>query len=93
MNKDLKSNKPTVSVVIPVYNVERYLQECVESVLKQSFQDYEIILVDDGSTDTSGTLCDSLKKTDNRISVIHRENGGLSAARNTGLKAAQGEYV
>ena len=93
MNKDSKSNKPTVSVVIPVYNVERYLEECVESVLKQSFQDYEIILVDDGSTDTSGTLCDSLKKSDNRICVIHRENGGLSAARNTGLKAAQGEYV
>ena len=90
----MRNNQTTlVSVVIPVYNVERFLEECVGSVLKQSFQNYEIILVDDGSNDNSSTLCDELQKRDNRISVIHRKNGGLSAARNTGLRAAKGEFV
>ena len=82
-----------VSVVIPVYNVEKYLAECVESVLGQTYQDFEIILVDDGATDSSGRMCDEYVQKDNRICVIHRINGGLSAARNTGLKAAKGEYV
>ncbi len=82
-----------ISVIIPVYNVEKYLAECVDSVLGQSYIDYEVILVDDGATDSSGTLCDTYAARDPRIRVIHRENGGLSAARNTGLKAARGEYV
>lgn len=88
-----KKNSPTVSVVIPVYNVERYLCECVDSVLNQSMQDFEIILVDDGATDSSGAICDRYGAQDPRIRVIHRENGGLSEARNTGLDAAAGEYV
>lgn len=82
-----------VSVVIPVYNVEQYLNECVDSVLDQTYSDYEIILVDDGSTDNSGKLCDDYLSVDNRIKVIHRENGGLSAARNTGMDAATGDYI
>lgn len=84
---------PLVSVVVPVYNVERFLDECVESVLKQTMQDFDIILVDDGSTDSSGKSCDELAEKDNRIKVIHRKNGGLSAARNTGFSAATGTYV
>lgn len=93
MQKINEIKKPTVSVVIPVYNVERFLQECVDSVLCQTFKDFEIILVDDGATDSSGVICDEYSKNDNRIKVIHRKNGGLSAARNTGLDAANGEYV
>ena len=82
-----------VSVIIPVYNVEKYLAECVDSVLAQSCQNYEIILVDDGATDSSGRMCDEYARKDSRIRVIHQSNGGLSAARNAGLDAAQGEYV
>jgi len=82
-----------ISVVIPVYNVEKYLAESVESVLGQSYTDYEIILVDDGATDSSGRMCDEFAQKDSRIRVIHQKNGGLSAARNTGLKAARGAYV
>lgn len=82
-----------ISVVIPVYNVEKYLTECVDSVLAQSYTDWEIILVDDGATDSSGAICDKYVANDPRIRVIHQKNGGLSAARNTGLKAARREYV
>ena len=82
-----------ISVVIPVYNVEKYLAECVDSVLNQTYTNYEIILVDDGATDSSGRMCDEYAQKDPRIRVIHQKNGGLSAARNTGLKAAKGEYV
>ena len=82
-----------VSVVIPVYNVERFLNEFVDSFLNQTYSDFEIILVDDGSTDGSGKLCDDYLSVDNRIKVIHRENGGLSAARNTGMDAATGDYI
>ena len=81
-----------VSVIIPVYNVEKYLSQCVESVLKLK-SELEIILVDDGSTDKSGELCDSLALTDCRIKVVHKENGGLSSARNEGIKKASGEYL
>lgn len=81
-----------VSVIIPVYNVEKYLNQCVESVLKLK-SDFEIVLVDDGSTDKSGELCDSLAKKDSRIKVIHKENGGLSSARNAGIENASGEYL
>lgn len=82
-----------MSVVIPVYNVELYLQECIDSVLKQTFTDYEIILVDDGSTDNSRQICDCYAEQYSQICVIHQENGGLSAARNVGLDAAQGEFI
>ena len=82
-----------VSVVIPVYNVKPYLERCVQSVLHQSFKDLEIILVDDGSTDGSGEMCDQTAKRDSRIVVIHQKNQGLSGARNTGIKKAKGEYI
>lgn len=86
-------SKVKVSVVIPVYNVEKYLAQCVDSVLAQTWGDYEVILVDDGATDSSGAMCDEYAAKDSRIRVIHRPNGGLSAARNTGLDAVNGEYV
>ena len=86
-------SRPKISVIIPVYNVEKYLKRCVDSVIKQTFKDLEIILVDDGSKDGSGRICDEIKATDNRIKVIHQPNGGLGFARNSGLKIATGEYV
>jgi glycosyltransferase involved in cell wall biosynthesis len=82
-----------VSVIVPVYNVERYLTQAVESVLNQTHRNLELILVDDGSTDGSGLLCDELAKRDNRVVVLRRQNGGAAAARNTGLAAAHGEWV
>ena len=82
-----------VSVIIPVYKVEQYLDRCVESVLHQSYTNLEILLVDDGSPDRCGTMCDEWVKNDPRIRVIHKENGGLSDARNTGIDAATGAYV
>lgn len=88
-----EQKNPAVSVVIPVYNVERFLAECVDSVLHQTMDGFEIILVDDGATDGSGRMCDEYARRDSRIRVIHQANGGLSAARNTGLDAARGEYV
>lgn len=85
--------KPLLTVVIPVYNVEKYLNRCLESILIQGWKNYDIILVDDGSTDHSPQICDNYVKTYDFISVIHKENGGLSEARNTGLSQAKGEYV
>lgn len=82
-----------ISVIIPVYNVEKFLCECIDSILNQTYTNLEIILVDDGSTDKSGIICDEYAKKDNRIKVIHRINGGLSAARNTGLDNATGDYI
>ncbi len=82
-----------ISVVLPVYNVEKFLERCVESVVNQTFTNLEIILVDDGSTDSSGHLCDELATTDSRILVIHKENGGLSDARNAGINVAKGKYI
>ena len=93
MSSDVEFKRPVVSVVVPVYNVEQFLEECVDSVLAQTFQNYEIILVDDGATDNSGDICDKYAENDSRVRVIHRKNGGLSAARNTGLDAANGEYI
>lgn len=89
----MKETMPLVSVIIPVYNVQDYLEECVQSVQDQTYPNVEIILVDDGSTDKSGALCDELAAKDGRIHVIHKENGGLSDARNAGLKLAEGEYI
>lgn len=82
-----------ISVIIPVYNVEQYLPQCVESILAQTYQRLEIILVDDGSTDGSGRVCDELAQRDGRIRVIHKPNGGLSDARNAGTEACNGEFV
>lgn len=82
-----------ISVIIPVYNIVDYLRECVESVLSQTYHNLEIILVDDGSTDGSGELCDRFAKLDNRVRVIHKENGGASDARNAGLDRVTGDYI
>lgn len=82
-----------VSVVIPIYNVAQYLSQCVDSVLSQSYQDLEIILVDDGSTDECPKICDDYQQKDVRIRVVHKENGGLSDARNAGMKKATGEWT
>ena len=82
-----------ISVIIPVYNVENYLGECLDSVLRQTYSDFELLLIDDGSRDTSGGICDEYARKDSRISVIHKENGGVSSARNLGLQNAKGEFV
>lgn len=81
------------SVIIPVYNVEKYLNECVDSILTQSFKDFELILVNDGSKDSSPAICDEYAKSDPRVKVIHKENGGASAARNVGTDEASGKYI
>ena len=85
--------KPLLTVVIPVYNVEKYLKRCIESILIQEWKNYDILLVDDGSTDNSPQICEDYAKAYDIISVIHKENGGLSEARNTGISNAEGEYV
>ena len=85
--------KPLLTVVIPVYNVEKYLKRCIESILIQEWKNYDILLVNDGSTDNSPQICDDYAKAYDFISVIHKKNGGLSAARNTGISHAEGEYV
>lgn len=84
---------PRLSIIVPVYQKEKYLDNCIYSLLSQSLSDIEIILVDDGSTDKSGEICDSFREIDSRVKVIHQKNGGVSAARNTGLNIAQGEYI
>lgn len=84
---------PKLSVIVPIYNVEKYLSGCVESILSQEFADFEIIAVDDGSTDLSGKIIDEYAKKDSRIKVFHTENGGVSKARNIGLENAVGEYI
>lgn len=84
---------PTFSVIVPVYNVEKYLHSCVDSVLCQSFQNFEILLIDDGSTDKSGEICDEYSKRDSRIYTIHQKNKGLGEARNAGILAAAGDWI
>lgn len=84
---------PRFSIIIPVYNIERYINECVDSVLSQSYGNFEIILVDDGSTDKCPELCNEYERKDNRVKVIHKNNGGLSDARNAGMGVANGEYI
>ena len=84
---------PLISVIVPVYKTEQYLQRCISSICSQTYENLEIILVDDGSPDHSGALCDTLAQNDARIRVIHKENGGLSSARNAGLDVMQGDYV
>jgi glycosyltransferase involved in cell wall biosynthesis len=85
--------KKLVSVIIPVYNVEKYLSNCLDSVISQTYNNLEIIVIDDGSTDNSGRICDEYAKKDKRIKVIHKKNGGLSDARNTGLNLHTGHYI
>lgn len=82
-----------VSIIVPVYNTEKYLQECVESICKQSYKNLEIIIINDGSTDSSGKICDEFARKDSRIQVIHKKNEGVSVARNIGLEIAQGQYI
>ena len=86
-------NRPIISIIVPVYNVESYLERCIESILNQSFKEFELILVNDGSTDSCKDICNEYKTKDKRIKVIHKENGGLSSARNAGLDIARGKYI
>ena len=81
-----------ISVIVPCYNVTDYLGRCVDSIVNQTYRELEIILVDDGSSDTTGELCDRLAMADSRIKVVHKENGGLSDARNAGIDVAQGDF-
>ena len=82
-----------ISVIVPVYNTEKYLNKCLDSILAQTFTDFELLLIDDGSTDNSGKICDEYAAKDNRVKVFHKENGGVSRARNLGLDNASGEYL
>lgn len=82
-----------LSIIIPVYNVEKYLSKCLNSILRQTYQDYEIILIDDGSSDSSGIICDWYADKDSRIKVVHQPNKGVSCARNAGLELSKGEFI
>ena len=84
---------PKLSVIIPIYNTEKYLRDCIESILAQTFTDFELILVDDGSADRSGAICDEYCQLDGRIKVIHQKNGGVTVARKRGTEAASGDYI
>ena len=81
---------PLISIIVPIYNVEKYLPDCISSLMKQTYENLHIILVDDGSTDRSGMICDEFAQLDNRIYVIHKETGGLLSARKAGLKSVRG---
>ena len=89
----MMKDKILFSVIVPIYNVQSYLPKCIDSILCQSFRDFELILVDDGSVDSSPLLCDEYGAKDARIKVVHKGNGGLSSARNAGLEVAKGKYV
>lgn len=84
---------PIISVIVPVYNTEKYLPRCIDSILAQTYTDFELLLIDDGSTDSSGAICDEYAAKDSRVRVFHKENGGVSSARNLGLDNAQGEWI
>ena len=87
------NNNPKISIIVPVYNVEQYLPRCIDNILNQSFADLELLLIDDGSKDKSGAICDEYAAKDSRIRVYHKENGGVSSARNIGLENARGEWL
>ena len=87
------NNNPKISIIVPVYNVEQYLPRCIDNILNQSFADLELLLIDDGSKDKSGAICDEYADKDDRIRVYHKENGGVSSARNIGLENARGEWL
>lgn len=93
MTEYMKQNEPLLSVIVPVYNVERYLDKCIRSIVRQTYTNLEIIFVDDGSTDHCGKICDAWSRKDSRIKVLHKENGGLVSARKVGLRAAEAEYI
>ena len=82
-----------ISVIVPVYKTEKFLSDCIKSILNQTYHDLEVILVNDGSPDSSGQICEEYAKKDSRIKVIHQENAGVASARNTGLNLAAGEYI
>jgi len=84
---------PKLSIIVPIYKVEKYLPKCIDSILSQTFTDFELILVNDGSPDNCGRICDEYAKKDRRVIVVHKENGGLSSARNAGIKLSQGKYI
>ncbi len=84
---------PRISIIVPVYNTEKYINKCIDSIIGQTYKDWELILVDDGSPDHAGVICDEYALKDSRIKVIHKENGGVSSARNTGLNAACGKWI
>ena len=93
MRETYNSNDIKVSVIIPAYNVEKYIEKCIDSVVKQTYKNLEILVVDDGSKDETGKILDKIKSSDQRIRVVHKENGGVSSARNTGLDIATGDYI
>ena len=93
MSERAEIGRPEISIIVPVYQVEKYLNECIDSILAQTFTDFELILVDDGSPDNCPALCDAAAKRDSRVRVIHKQNGGVSTARNAGLDAAQGNWI
>ena len=88
-----RKDRPEISVIVPIYRVERFLPRCIDSILKQTFRNIEVILVDDGSDDGCPAICDAAAEKDARVRVIHQKNQGLSAARNAGIDAAQGSYI
>ena len=88
MNSPLK-----ISIIVPIYNIEKYIAKCIDSVISQTYKDWELILVDDGSTDNRGKICDDYALKDSRIKVIHKENGGLPSARKAGLEIAKGDFI
>lgn len=89
----MKNLKPLVSIIIPVYNMEEYLDNCIKSIIRQTYSNFEILLIDDGSTDQSKSLCISWEKRDNRIRFFNHDNHGVSYTRNRGLKESRGEYI
>ncbi len=93
MSARVDENKPLISIIVPVYNTKKYLKTCVDSILNQTYENIELILVNDGSTDDSGEYCDELAKNDARIKVLHKENGGQATARNLALSIASGDYI
>ena len=87
------TSKPVVSIIVPVYNTEKFLHRCIDSILTQTYTDFELLLIDDGSKDSSGSICDEYAEKDSRVRVFHKENGGVSSARNLGLDNAWGEWI
>lgn len=84
---------PAISIIVPVHNLEAYLRKCLDSILSQTFADFEVIVVNDGSTDKSGEICNAYAKQDARMKVIHQENGGVSSTRNAGIAQAEGDFI
>lgn len=89
----MKKTNPKISIIIPIYNVEKYLSKCIDSILIQTYRDFELLLIDDGSKDKSGEICDTYAKMDNRVKVFHKDNGGVSSARNYGICKAVGDWI